>query len=179
MTLTAILYPRVSHTLASTKARQLQLHSAMGPRVCLPEHRSLGLETVQAITVASRFFAPFYGSTAKRRSACVNVSGASSSCSIVHDPLARRDSGRESLICNAVRVVGRCNVRSTRRNYGATKSRRPMRRATRIARSRPRHSSATTRLRRTPIPEISTSQTSLGFMFRGEPSVPIQMTSPG
>ena len=39
--------------------------------------------------------------------------------------------------------------------------------------------SATTGLRRIPIPGISTSHTSPTFMFCGKPSVPIQMTSPG
>jgi hypothetical protein len=41
-----------------------------------------------------------------------------------------------------------------------------------------RHS-ATTLLRSTPIPEISISQVSPGFMSDGTPSVPIHITSPG
>src|SRR5262245_56115444 len=39
--------------------------------------------------------------------------------------------------------------------------------------------SATTLLRSVPIPVMSISHTSPGFMLRGEPSVPIHMTSPG
>ena len=40
-------------------------------------------------------------------------------------------------------------------------------------------SSATTLLRSVPMPVMSTSHTSPGFMLRGEPSVPIHITSPG
>ena len=38
---------------------------------------------------------------------------------------------------------------------------------------------ATTRLRNTPMPVISISTVSPGFMFCGSPSVPIHITSPG
>ena len=49
----------------------------------------------------------------------------------------------------------------------------------RIRRRCPPYGSATTLLRSTPIPEISISQVSPGFMSDGTPSVPIHITSPG
>lgn len=51
--------------------------------------------------------------------------------------------------------------------------------APRRVRSSAHHVPATTLLRRTPIPLISISTVSPGFMFCGSPSVPIHITSPG